>query len=136
MGHNDSPTFINKTRHRYKRLIKRSRVIPVPGQPIDAYRNERLYRCWYCGDINTTGRDEEDDGNSHMSSTYSMPVRLSRGAMDGKNASISINSSIFTTRIAPVADYDGNAKSVKNVWAVTAHRGCKACGTINWSGKY
>jgi len=120
-----------------KARTRRSRHIPVEGQPVEEYQYEKLLRCWYCGDINTTGRDEEDTGNSRMSSTYEMPRQVSQGSagQTGEEAK-SVQRSIFGYRVAPMAGADGTARPVKNVWTVTSHRGCKSCGTINWSGRY
>ncbi len=117
-------------------LPRRARTIPVVGQPIVEYQYEKLFRCFHCGDINTTGRDEEDTGNSRMTSTYTMPRQLSLGVKGyTPEESKSVNRSILTTRVAPKAGADGTARAIKNLWTVTAHRGCKACGTINWSGR-
>jgi hypothetical protein len=116
---------------------KRSRVIPVRGQPIEAYQYERLLKCWFCGDINTTGRDEEDNGNSSMSSKYTMPRRVSLGTgKPGSSQYISVPRSVLGYRVAPKAGANGSARAVKEYWTVTSHRGCKACGTINWTGKF
>lgn len=122
---------------RRQRLIKRSRTIPVPGEPVEEYQYRQLLRCWWCGDINTTGREDEDSGKSTMSSHYSMPKIRSLGSRGKTKESIlSINSSIFTLKTAPRLGQDGNTKSVKNVWTEISHRGCPSCGTINWSGRY
>jgi hypothetical protein len=123
--------YIDTPRPRRRPMVKRSRAIPVVGQPIEAYQYERLIKCWYCGDDNTTGRDEGKSSNSRMSSTYSMPVQVSLGIKGYKaEESISVNRSIFTTRVAPKAGADGTARAIKNLWTVTAHIGCKACGTL------
>ncbi len=127
--------MIERKRRFPRKIVKRARRIPVPGEPIEAYQHERLYKCWYCGDINTTGRDEEDSGNSSMSSTYSLPRVRSIGARDrDPNAILSINSGVFVTKSAPLKGSDGTAKPVKNVWTLVSHRYCKACGTATWSG--
>lgn len=112
-------------------MPRRSRVIPVVGQPIEAYQYERLLECWYCGDINTTGRDAGKSSNSIMSTTYTMPRQVSLGVKGYRaEESASVNRSVFTTRVAPIAGADGTARVVKNLWTVTAQKGCKACGTL------
>ena len=129
--------YIDTPRPRRMPRARRARTIPVPGQPIEAYQYEKLFRCHYCSDINTTGRDEEDTGNSAMSSVYTMPRVKSLGirASIEKGLQIkSINKSVFTSRTAPMAGATGT-RAVKNVWTVVAHTGCKSCGTINWTGR-
>ncbi len=127
--------YIDTPRPRRRPMPKRSRSIPVLGQPIEEYQYERLFKCWYCGDINTTGRDKEDTGNSRMASTYTMPRQQSLGVKGHKTEeSISVNKSIFAARVAPKTGADGNARAVKNLWTLTSHRFCKACGTATWSG--
>ncbi len=123
--------YVDTPRPRRRPMTRRSRTIHVIGQPIEEYQYERLIECWYCGDINTTGRDEGKSSNSVMSSTYTMPRQVSLG-MKGYRAeeSISVNRSVFTTRVAPKAGADGTARVVKNVWTLTAQKGCKACGTL------
>lgn len=129
--------YIDTPRPQSRHPAKKSRVIPVRGQPIEEYQYEKLFHCWFCGDINTTGRDEEDTGNSSMSSTYTMPRRDSLGtAKRGGKQYISTIRSIFSYRVAPKAGANGSARAVKEFWTLTSHRGCKACGTINWSGKF
>ena len=116
---------------------KRSRTIPVRGQPIEAYQYESLFRCWKCGDINTTGRDEEDTGKSRMTSTYLLPRQISVGSQGlTPEEAISVNQSIFSMRVAPKSGSNGLARPVKNVFTITAHRGCKSDGTINWTGRF
>ena len=116
--------------------VRRSRYIPVRGQPIEAYQYESLAQCWFCKDTNTTGRDEEDSGKDRMSSTYLLPRHISVGSQGRTpEEAISVNQSIFGMRVMPKAGSNGLAKPVKNVFVVTAHRGCKACGTINWTGR-
>ncbi len=123
--------YIDTPRPRRMPLPKRSRLIPVIGQPIVEYQYERLIKCWYCGDDNTTGRDEGKSTHSRMSSTYTMPRQVSLG-VKGRTAEelISVNRTIFTTRVAPKAGADGTARAIKNLWTVTAHIGCKGCGTL------
>ncbi len=128
--------YIDTPRPVRRPMIRRSRTIPVIGQPVVEYQYETLFMCWYCGDINTTGRDEEDTGNSRMTTTYTMPRQQSLGVKGYKEEEIiSVNKTIFTTRVAPKSGADGAARAVKNLWTITAQRGCKACGTINWSGR-
>ena len=123
--------YIDTPRPRRRPMPRRSRAIPVIGQPIVAYQYERLIKCWYCGDINTTGRDEGKSTTKIMSSTYTMPRQLSLGVKGYKaEESLSVNRSIFSARVAPKAGTDGNARPVKNLWTVTANRGCKSCGTL------
>ncbi len=123
--------YIDTPVPRRRPMVRRSRVIPVIGQPTEEYQYERLLMCWYCGDINTTGRDEGKSSNTVMASTYTMPRQVSLGIKGYRaNESISVNRSVFTTRIAPIAGADGTARAVKNLWTVTAHKGCKACGTL------
>ncbi len=123
--------YIDTPIPRRRPMAKRSRAIPVRGQPIEAYQYERLLQCWYCGDINTTGRDEGKSSNRRMSSTYTMPRRQSLGVRSrNREGSISVNRNIFMMRVAPKAGADGNTRAVKNFWTVTAHRGCKSCGTL------
>ncbi len=123
--------FIDTPRPRRRPMAKRSRAIPVIGQPIVEYQYERLIKCWYCGDINTTGRDEGKSSSSRMESTYTMPRQLSLG-VKGRTVkeSISVNKTIFSTRVAPKAGADGTARAIKNLWTVTSHVGCKSCGTL------
>ncbi len=128
--------YIDTPRPRRIPTPRRARTIPVIGQPIEEYQYEKLFQCWYCGDINTTGRDEEDTGSSRMVTKYTMPRQLSIGTRGRTiEESRSVNRTIFQTRVSPIAGADGTAQAVKNVWTVTSHRGCKACGTINWSGR-
>lgn len=110
---------------------KRSRAIPVRGQPVEEYQYERLIKCWYCGDINTTGRDEGKSSNTTMSTVYSMPRELSRGS-GGRTPEevISVNKTIFSHRVMPIAGADGNARPVKNVFTIDSYLGCKGCGTL------
>ncbi len=128
--------YIDTPRPIKRPMAKRSRFIPVVGQPIEEYQYERLIQCWYCGDINTTGRDAGKSTHTRMTSTYTMPRQLSLGVKGREpEESKSVNRNIFTTRVAPFAGADGTARAIKNLWTVTSHRGCKACGTINWSGR-
>lgn len=128
--------YIDTPIPRRRPMVRRSRTIPVPGQPIEAYQYERLFKCWFCGDINTTGRDEEDTGNSTMSSTYSIPTSVSKGTQGYKpEEAISVNRTLFGTKTAPIAGADGIARVIKRVRSTDSNRGCPACGTINWSGR-
>lgn len=123
--------YIDTSPPRRRPMAKRSRVIKVRGQPVEAYQYERLLKCWYCGDINTTGRDEGKSSHSRMASTYSMPRQLSVGSKGRTpEEAISVNRTLFSTMVAPVAGADGTARPVKNLWTVDSHIGCKACGTL------
>ncbi len=123
--------YIDTPRPRRRPKAKRSRVIPVPGQPIEAYQYERILKCWYCGHINTTGRDEGKSRQSSMSSTFSLPRQLSLGVKGHTpEEAISVNRMIFSLKVAPIAGADGTARPVKNVWAIDSHIGCKSCGTL------
>ena len=125
--------YIDTPIPRKRPLPRRRRTIPVKGQPIEEYQYEKLYQCWYCGDINTTGRDDQGINSSSMISSYSMPRELSRGVRGQEpEESISVNRTVFGLKVAPIAGADGTARPIKNVWAIDNRLGCKACGTIDW----
>ena len=140
MKKNKEAVFISTRRPILRRLKRRARNIPFPGQPIEAFEFDKLERCWWCKGINTVGREEEDTGRSQMASTLSDFTRQSLGSKtpgpDKPKASISVMRSISTYRVAPKAGSDGNPRTVKNQFTITAHTGCKHCGTINWRGKH
>jgi len=123
--------YVDTRRPRQQPQQRPARAIHVRGQPIEPYQYERLIECWYCGDINTTGRDEGKSSNSAMSATYTMPRRASLGS--GKkdtNQYISTFRPINGYRVAPNTGQNGSVKAVKEFWTVTAYLGCKGCGTL------
>lgn len=123
--------YIDTQPPRRRPMPKRSRAIPIRGQPVVEYQYERLIECWYCGDINTTSRDEGKSSHSRMSSTYSMPRQLSVGSAGRTpEEAISVNRMLLSTMVAPLAGADGNARAVKNLWTVDSYIGCKGCGTL------
>lgn len=123
--------YIDTPPPRRRPPAKRSRAIPIRGQPVVEYQYERLLQCWYCDDINTTGRDEGKSSHSRMASTYSMPRQVSLGNKGHTpEEAISVNRMLFSTMVAPIAGADGTARPVKNFWTVDSHIGCKACGTL------
>lgn len=140
MKKNKNAIYISTPRPRIRRLPKRSRHIPYRGQPVEAFEFNKLARCWYCGVINTVGREEEDTGRSMMASSYSDQTVQSQGfhtaGPNKAKAAISVNRSVFTYRMTPLAGQDGTPRTVKNILKPIAHTGCRGCGTINWQGKY
>lgn len=123
--------YIDTPIPRRRPMTRRSRFIPVIGQPIEAYQYEKLIKCWYCGDINTTGRDEGKSSHSRMSSTYSIPTSVSKGTQGYKpEEAISVNRTLFGTKTAPIAGADGTARVIKRVRSTDSNIGCKACGTL------
>ncbi|KKL48914.1 hypothetical protein LCGC14_2320770 [marine sediment metagenome] len=140
MKKNKEAVYISTRRPILRKLKRRARNIPYPGQPILAFEFEKLERCWYCKGINTVGREEEDTGRSQMASTLSDFTIQSLGTKtpgpDKVLASYAVNRSLTGYRVAPIAGSDGKPRTVKNNFTITSHTGCKHCGTINWRGKY
>ena len=140
MKKNSDAIYISTRPPRRVHKARKARSIPYKGQPIVAYEHEKLARCWYCGVINTTGRTEEDTGDSVMASTLQDQTVQSRGyhtsGKDRLKATIAVNRSGSFYHAAPAAGQTGAAKTVKVRSKPVAHTGCRGCGTINWLGKY
>lgn len=126
------PFFMRIRNQKKKRIPKLSRALPYPGKPIEQYEHSKLYKCWYCGHVNTVGREAYDEGKSGMFTTLGMSYTPSRGARDGALGALSVPRDIFRYRVAPQAGADGTAKVVKNEWTVVRHQHCAACGTATW----
>jgi hypothetical protein len=118
-----------------KKLPKLSKALPYPGKPVEQYQHSKLYKCWYCGHVNTVGREKYDDGRSSMHTTLGMSYTPSRGDREMVNpelAMLSVPRNMFGYRVAPRAGADGTPMTVKNVWSIVSYNGCPSCGTMTW----
>ena len=115
---------------------RRKRTIPVRGEPVEPYENEKLYKCWYCGHINTTGRDRVNDGE--MSIKLTDFVRKSNGVQDamtmGKEASYSICRSPKYFYPVLRLKQNGDPVTTYHNFTVADYGHCAGCGTVTWSG--
>lgn len=114
---------------------KKKRRIPVRGGPVEPYENEKLYKCWHCGHINTTGRDKVGGA---MAIKYSDFVEKSNGNKEsmsmGKESAMSINRSLRHFHAALKVNQNGDAVAPFHHLTVVRYGHCAGCGTTTWSG--
>ena len=126
------------TRAHKRKLIKRSRTLPVYGEGAD---KDKYFRCWNCGWICNVDRDELGDSDSsagdehtdyhetHHCSTYDAPSDASRYAtLGGDTGHYQVAQNIVTP--------DGEAELVRHKYTSDISRGCPFCGSTNWRGDY
>ena len=125
------------TRPHKRKLIKRSRTLPVYGEGDD---EGKYFRCWNCGFICKVGRDELGDSDSsagdehtdyhqtHHCSTYDLPDAASRYATLGGDTG--------HYQVAQLKGIDGNPVTIRHDFTSDISSGCPFCGTKNYRGDY
>ena len=123
------------TRHRTRPYRKRSRTIPVYGDPDrgDGRDAGVIYRCWYCDQINTVGKQAlggAESGSGAVHDDYS-------GNPIGINGGTATIGGIGHTFVAQKNGSDGQPQGVTNAIKMSdGGTGCSHCGTFNWRGDY
>ena len=122
-------------RHRSQKPPKRSRTIPVYGDPVrgDGRDANDLYRCWYCGQINSITRQTLGDADSPSGAVYDDYSGNPLGTTPG-TATLG---GVGHTFVAQKNGSDGNPTGVTNAIKMSnSGSGCSHCGTLNWRGDY
>lgn len=126
------------TRPHKRKLIKRSRTLPIYGEGED---KDKYFHCWNCGFVCNTDRDELGNSESsagddhtdyhqgHHCSTYDSSSDASRYAVLGGDTGhyqVAIN----------IDTPDAVAKTIRHEHVSDISRGCPFCGSTNYRGDY
>ena len=118
-----------------KTLPKRSRTRPVYGRGDDRHR---FFRCWNCGFICDSQRDELGDNNSSAGDDHTDFHNLANANPQLNNAGriCCLGGDIGHYHVAMKKGADGEPKKVVHIHTTDVSRGCPFCGTTNWRGDY
>ena len=123
------------TRPYKKTLPKRSRTRPVKGRGED--RN-RYFRCWNCGFICDSQRDELGDSESDAGDDHTDYNSLAQANPQGTGPDkvICLGGDIGHYHVAMRIGADSEPKTIVHGYKSDISRGCPFCGTTNWRGDY
>ena len=127
------PTY---TRPHRRKLSKRSRTLPIYGKGDDA---GRYFRCWNCGWICDTERDELGDSDSNSGDNHTDYHNIAPEdpyTNAGVGRSCCLGGDIGHFHVAMEIGSDGEAKTIRHDYTSDISRGCAFCGTVNWRGDY
>lgn len=121
-----------KKKYYVRPLKKRSRTIPFRAR----YEEKgKLYRCWNCGFICSTLRDDltgegASDGVepiNYSETIYSSPTGNGLATMDG---------GLEHFQVAPSIGADGEEDAPELHFRPSVMEGCPFCGCRNWRGDF
>ena len=123
------------TRPYKKTLPKRSRTRPVKGRGDD--RN-RYFRCWNCGFICDSKRDELGDSDSWAGDDHTDYHSLAQANPQGTGPDkvCCLGGDIGHYHVAMRIGADSEPKTIVHKLKSDVSRGCPFCGTTNWRGDY
>ena len=118
-----------------KTIPKRSRTRPVKGRWGD---KGRYFRCWNCGFVCDSKRDELGDADSNAGDDHTDFHSLAQAnpQSNGPDKIICLGGDIGHYHVAMEIGADSETKTIVHDYKSDVSRGCPFCGTTNWRGDY
>jgi len=123
-------------RHRVPKPPKRSRTIPVYGDPDrgDGLDSGVLFKCWFCGQHNNTRNQALGGADSPAGTAYQ---DYADNPDYGSGTGVAVLGGVANSFTAQRNGSDGNPIGVINaIRCSDSGTGCSFCGTLNYRGDY
>jgi hypothetical protein len=120
-----------------RKLKKESRTIPLYGDGVEeADENGQYYKCWNCGWVCDTERDELGGSSDRDGLTYENYSVDGFDSTPGETRLAVLGGDIEHFQVALELDAEGNPLPIDEYWRAVASSGCPFCGTRNWRGDF
>jgi len=120
----------------YRRSIrKRSRTLPIYGKGDDA---NRYFRCWFCGFVCDSWRDELGDAESSSGDDHTdyhnpaNPDPYTNNPGNHQSIRTCLQHHYVAMRLGP----DGEPETIVHGHTTDVSKGCPFCGSTNYRGDY
>jgi hypothetical protein len=123
-------------RRAYKKpLPRRSRTRPIYGRGDD---RRRFYRCWNCGFVCDSRRDELGDSDSNAGDDHTdFNIHAQPDPqLGGVAKQLCLGGDIGHYHVAMKIGADSEPQTIVHSLKSDVSRGCPFCGTVNWRGDY
>ncbi len=133
---------LRSSHHRSRRMARQARTIPIYGNPDrgDGLDAGVYFRCWNCGFICNTARDDLGDSQSVGGDYPEEAIRGSLGEWEGdqemRSRLATLGGPIHAFPIIELGPDGVTAKTIYQTFNATVVGGCPFCGTRNYRGDY
>jgi len=124
-------------RHRVPKIAKRSRTIPIYGDPDrgNGLDSGVLFKCWYCGQINNTRKQALGGSDAPGGNAYEDYADTPDYGSTGQG--VAVLGGVTHSFTAQRNGSDGSPYVAPNaIRASDSGSGCMFCGTLNYRGDF